>query len=112
MNQVNLRTADGLKKACLELETRSSDVNRTWRDELGQFLTEVREASVEARAARKFQERLWEDNPISAFGMGRVNVERAVEDEEFRLGLPRFRGRVRTWVSSALLQLSPLVVDG
>ena len=28
------------------------------------------------------------------------------------LGLPRFRGRVRTWVSSALLQLSPLVVDG
>ena len=28
------------------------------------------------------------------------------------VGLPRFRGRVRTWVSSALLQLSPLVVDG
>ena len=28
------------------------------------------------------------------------------------LGLTRFRGRVRTWVSSALLQLSPLVVDG
>ena len=29
-----------------------------------------------------------------------------------QLGLTRFRGRVRTWVSSALLQLSPLVVDG
>ena len=28
------------------------------------------------------------------------------------LGLPRFRGRVRTWVSSTLRQLSPLVVDG
>ena len=28
------------------------------------------------------------------------------------MGLTRFRGRVRTWVSSALLQLSPLVVDG
>ena len=26
--------------------------------------------------------------------------------------LPRFRGRVRTWVSSTLRQLSPLVVDG
>ena len=29
-----------------------------------------------------------------------------------RLDLPRFRGRVRTWVSSTLRQLSPLVVDG
>ena len=84
MNEVNLRTADGLKKACLELETRSSDVNRTWRDELRQFLTEVRDASVEERATRKFQERLWEDNPISATGMGTVHVERAVEDEGFR----------------------------
>ena len=28
------------------------------------------------------------------------------------LDLPRFRGRVRTWVSSTLRQLSPLVVDG
>ena len=33
-------------------------------------------------------------------------------DNVFIVGLPRFRGRVRTWVSSALLQLSPLVVDG
>ena len=28
------------------------------------------------------------------------------------MGLTRFRGRVRTWVSSGLLQLSPLVIDG
>ena len=30
----------------------------------------------------------------------------------YDLGLPRFRGRVRTWVSSARGELSPLVVDG
>ena len=28
------------------------------------------------------------------------------------VGLTRFRGRVRTLVSSGLLQLSPLVIDG
>ena len=41
-----------------------------------------------------------------------VEADRSTTSQAMGVGLPRFRGRVRTWVSSALLQLSPLVVDG
>ena len=39
-------------------------------------------------------------------------IRAIVERKSRNLDLPRFRGRVRTWVSSTLRQLSPLVVDG
>ena len=54
---------------------------------------------------------LWTAHHLSEFQ--RIAADKATTMGHIkRLGLPRFRGRVRTWVSSALLQLSPLVVDG
>ena len=49
------------------------------------------------------------ESVVTAFGLTEDKQNRPATE---RLDLPRFRGRVRTWVSSTLRQLSPLVVDG
>lgn len=85
METLNLKTDAGLKSACQEAEASKADLE--WRNNLKGFIEEIRAANLEKRSSESFQRRLWEDNPVSAVGMGTVKVDRAISDANFRLWL-------------------------
>lgn len=55
-----------------------------WIAKLTEFLEYVGGADMAIRSSRAFHERIWEDNPVSAIGMGTVNIAGALDDSEFR----------------------------
>ncbi|GAA3528443.1 hypothetical protein [Zobellella aerophila] len=58
--------------------------SKGWLDNLAAFLDEVRQADLDTRASQSFQQRLWENNPVSSVGMGTVDVSAALADPTFR----------------------------
>jgi len=82
----DLSSDDGLKRACndLEAEFNPADQPNEWREKLVKFLTRTKNANEDERASEQFQRILWDDNPISAVGMGTVKVDKAVLDAGFR----------------------------
>lgn len=55
-----------------------------WIAKLTEFLEYVGSADIGTRSSRAFHERIWEDNPVSAIGMGTVNIAAALDDPGFR----------------------------
>ena len=83
---VDLRNIDELRRACSEaVENASADpVYVNWGNDLREFLAEVRAADLQTRATVEFQQRIWEDNPVSGTGRGYISVNAAIEDPKFR----------------------------
>lgn len=82
----DLSSDEGLKKACndLEAEFNPADQPNKWRERLVKFLSRVKNSTEDERASEQFQRVLWDENPISAVGMGTVNVDKAISDAGFR----------------------------
>ncbi len=86
MNDVDLRTPEGLKKFCEEVEpsTETKPDRKQWREELTTFLEEIRNTSKDERSSVEFQSRIWNDNRLSSAGQGNISMDRAIADPEFR----------------------------
>lgn len=55
---------------------------RRWHSKHARMLDDARNASVDKLASREFQERLWEDNPVSSSGACSVSTKAVVGDRE------------------------------
>jgi MoxR-like ATPase len=55
-----------------------------WWTKLTTFLQMMEQANESDRARLEFQQRIWDENPVSAVGQGFISVDKALEDEEFR----------------------------
>jgi len=86
MSDVDLRSLEGLRKACSEATATVSENADyvAWSKSLQEFLEYVESADQKTRSTEDFQRRLWEDNPVSAVGMGTVNIDDAIGSEDFR----------------------------
>ena len=84
---VDLTDLDELKRACLDIKERVSagECNPEWRNDLHEFLVDVRAADLQKRASQEFQQRIWANRqPVSSVGQGFVSVDAAIADAEFR----------------------------
>ena len=81
----DLKTDDGLRCACKSVDFDSEDWLKDWLKKTKIFVEEVANAPREFFFTEKYQERLWEDNPIcDADGRApRVEVSRVIQDENF-----------------------------
>ncbi len=82
----DLSNLEDLKQACadvLQVAQESEEYVR-WGERLHDFLIYVRDADQEIRATEEFHWRIWEENPVSAVGMGTVSVEKAMKEADFR----------------------------
>ena len=86
MTKIDLASLEGLRAACLRIENtkRSTDEAQRWTKELQNFLAWVAAADESSRATLAFQERLWDQNPVSNPGQGNITVAAALQDEAFR----------------------------
>ncbi len=86
MTKIDLASLEGLRAACLRIENtkRSTDEAQRWTKELQNFLAWVAAADESTRATLAFQERLWDQNPVSNTGQGNITVAAALQDEAFR----------------------------
>ena len=86
MPDIDLRDLNVLKQACedAEKEARNKERYPVWGKELIEVLEYVRGADLETRSSEEFHKRIWEDNPVSAVGMGTVTIDKAIQDAEFR----------------------------
>jgi 5-methylcytosine-specific restriction enzyme B len=77
---------EGLREACqiAQQTMQESKNSREWGDHLTAFLDNVKDADRETRSSKTFQEKLWNDNPVSAVGQGDISVAEAIADDEFR----------------------------
>ena len=55
-----------------------------WRHEVAVFLERTAGLDLAGRAAEPFQRDLWDANPLSGIGLGRIDVSAAIVDPEFR----------------------------
>lgn len=82
----NLQDIEELKKACADaikiVETETGYMD--WGERLQEFLRYVRDADEETRASIEFQQRIWNENPVSGAGQGNISVETAIQDGSFR----------------------------
>ena len=81
----DLTSIDELRRACsdvVENAPEDSDYVK-WGNNLREFLAEVRAAGLQTRASEGFQQRIWDDNPVSSTGQGNISVEAAIADPEF-----------------------------
>lgn len=82
----NLQDIEKLKTACtnaiMNAETDPGYIE--WGKQLREFLCYVRDADEETRASTEFQQRIWDENPVSSVGQGNISVEAAIQDREFR----------------------------
>ena len=86
MPKIDLTSDAGLREAaerCLSNDLRT-EVRQTWIRRLAQTFEWVQAASEPERAARDFQQRLWEDNHFAAAGQGKISLDAALDDEGFR----------------------------
>ena len=82
---VDLSNIDELKQACADVaeNTPENAVYVEWGHSLREFLAEVRAADLETRASEEFQQRIWDDNPVSSPGQGNIPVDAAIADRGF-----------------------------
>ena len=82
----DLHNLDELKQACADAikTAQKDDHHAQWGQRLRDFLAYVRDADLEKRASEEFQRRIWEENPVSAVGMGTIPIEAAIKDPDFR----------------------------
>ncbi|WP_153135345.1 McrB family protein [Paraburkholderia agricolaris] len=82
----NLLADTGALRASLETvlagPAKTPGTNK-WYAELKSFLTETRGADEQKLRDRSFLRRLWDENPVSAVGNGRVKIAPALESDEF-----------------------------
>lgn len=82
----SISTPEALRKVVAGL---TDALNNSSTDKLAQFLTEVAEADLAARSSAGFHTQLWTSETISATGQGKVSVDTAIADPEFRTWLAR-----------------------
>ena len=91
MSNIDLTTDDGLRAACEQvkaaIQADSAPAAERWEQNLTAFLQWVSEASETNRATLEFQERLWDEESVSATGQGNIDVRPALQDEKFRTWL-------------------------
>ncbi len=80
--QLDLTNDDQLKRVLLDLNPQK--LNPDWLGELEGFLAYVQQADLQMRGTKEFQQRLWEENPVSSLGMGTVSLGSALDDSSFR----------------------------
>ena len=82
----DLQNIDELKRACEDsLKTlRANSEYAQWGRELREFLIEVDTADRSTRASKEFHRKIWNENPVSGAGRGRIQVDSAIEDPSFR----------------------------
>ncbi len=78
---MDFKNNDDLKKAA---EAVLAEREPAWVRRLAEFLDYVASADANERATREFQQRIWEDNPVSNVGMGTVDISAALDDVAFR----------------------------
>ena len=85
----DLQNIDELKHACAHsLENANSYPQYArWGRELREFLLEVRNADRHTRATEKFHRKIWNENPVSSAGQGKIRVDNAFADADFRMWL-------------------------
>ena len=96
MPAFDLKTEDGFRKACQHFVANPPVTATAWRTELTNFLQWVQQANLATRSSLEFQERLWDDNPVSSVGQGQIPVAPVIGQETFR-----------TWVAEASLETLP-----
>jgi len=84
--EFNLRSLEGLRKACDFAQERGNELEpyQRWQADVTAYLEEVADADETGRASLEFQRRLWDDNPVTSVGKGRIPVEKALADSAFR----------------------------
>ncbi len=82
----DLQNIENLKRACVGSQKAAEENENYVRcgQRLHDFLTYVRDADAKTRASEEFQRRIWEENPVTAVGMGTIPVEGAISDPDFR----------------------------
>ena len=82
----DLHNLKELKHACADAikTAQKDDHHAQWGQRLRDFLVYVRDADREKRASEEFQRKIWEENPVSAVGMGTIPLEAAIKDPDFR----------------------------
>ena len=85
----DLRNIDELKQACAQsLEnTKTYPEFELWGRKLHKFLLEVRNADRRTRTSEEFQRKIWNENHVSSAGQGKIRVDSAIEDSDFRTWL-------------------------
>lgn len=78
----DLTEKEQLVEALSSLDPRER--NDEWRQRLEDLLVYVRNADVHLRGSREFHQKIWEDNAVSAVGMGTVDISGAIADKAFR----------------------------
>jgi hypothetical protein len=83
---LNLKNPDELKEAVNRALARIDEEPRqqSWLRELGGFLRWAKAASTQERRTPSFQQRIWNESPVSAVGQGNINVDGALSDSDFR----------------------------
>ena len=81
----DLKTDDGLRRACESVDFDSEDWLKDWLKKTKTFVEEVANVPREFFFSEEYQECLWEDNPICDAD-GRtplVEIERVIQDKDF-----------------------------
>ena len=87
----NLQDIDELRQACAQsLESaNTSEEYVAWGVKLRDFLLEVSNADVPTLASEEFQRKIWNENPVSGAGRGKIRIDDAIADPDFRLWLAK-----------------------
>ena len=85
----NLQDIGELKRACAQSLAKASDSEdyKAWGVKVRDFLLEVRNADLSTLASEEFQRKIWYENPISGTGRGKIQVDDAIADPDFRTWL-------------------------
>jgi hypothetical protein len=83
---LNLQNTNELKEAVDRALVRigKEPADQTWLRDLAEFLRWTRTASAQERRSIEFQQKIWNDNPVSAVGQGNVNMDEAIKESDFR----------------------------
>jgi 5-methylcytosine-specific restriction enzyme B len=87
LSTLDLSSPEALKQLASEYAGLVEDpahYYREWCERLVHHLAAVEKSSLEERSTRAFQKTLWDEDIIAATGQGSINVERALDDEQFR----------------------------
>ncbi len=87
----NLQDIDELKRACAKSLERAKDSpeHAKWGRKLREFLLEVRNADLPTLASEEFQRKIWNENPVSGTGRGKIQVDNAIANPDFRTWLAK-----------------------
>ena len=88
---VDLQDIAQLKQACADSlqNAEASAEHKAWGLNLRKFLLEVRNADKTTRTSEDFQRKIWNENPVSGAGRGKILVDDAIADPDFRLWLAK-----------------------